>query len=317
MMNEKYKYLAISIIIILVLSALVTAVLYNGEMQNIPGDNDYFEKKYSFENDMQGWKKNGTDLDNPPINWSINRSNEMSTNGYYSVRFYLENYNDAGKIWIEKTFDVEPNSIYEVKISYKFATADFGDVNLFNIINTVLGDSFDGRDNLNYEGDTGHHSDARDFVWLDKEYDYVVETDENAQIYINIGVWGSWETTRTYYLDELNISLEKLEPIDEYPDISGVWNLKNYNWKGNLTSEENVTIVQDGGDVEIQFELGMNTQGMIIKNNIDNPYKNTDFVIKGCDFRGLGINVIYIINESYMVTEIPLCESCNPSVFLR
>ncbi len=283
----------------------------NKEEENIP------EGFYSFESDMQGWEINGTDLDNPPINWSVERSDNMSTHGNYSVKFYLENFNDAGKIWMGKTYNVDPNAIYEVKISYNFATSDFGDLNLFNIITTALGTSFSGRDDLNYEGDTGHHTEEEGFVWLDKEFEYIVETEDNGEIYINIGVWGSWETTRTYYVDGLNITIEKLESIDNYPNLSGNWTLKHYNWEGNLTMQENVTIVQDEGNIEIQFEFGLPVQGKIIKNKIEKPYKETDFIIKGIDFRGLGINVIYLINESYMITEIPACESCNPSIFLR
>ena len=80
---------------------------------------------------------------------------------------------------------------------------------------------------------------------------------------------------------------------------------------------ENVSIVQNNGKVEIQFEIGPPVQGTIIRNNIENPYRNTTFIIKGVDFRGLGIDVVYIINESSMITEIPACETCNPSVFSR
>lgn len=306
-----------TVVVLSVISAGVVAFILNSGMTNNPKNNNLLERKYSFEEDMQGWKKNGTDLDNPPINWSVERSSEMSTDGDYSIKFYLENFNDAGKIWMEKTFDVDPNSIYEVKISYTFATADYGDVNLFKIITTVLSDEFGGKSDLNYEGDTGHHSDAQDFVWLNKEFDYIVETDESGGIYINIGVWGSHETTRTYYIDKLNITFQKLQSIDEYPDISGVWNLKHYNWEGNLTMEENVTIVQDRGNVEIQFDLGMSVQGYIIKNNIKDSNNQAEYIIKDCDFRGLGIDVIYIFNESYMITETPLSEYSNPSVFSR
>ncbi len=110
-----------------------------------------------------------------------------------------------------------------------------------------------------------------------------------------------------------NISLNK----SEYPDISGNWTLKNYNYEGKLSSEENVTINQNEGNIEIQFQPFIKVQGTIIKNNIEYPYKESEFIIKGCDFKGLGIDVIYIVNESYMITEMPACEQCIPSVFTR
>jgi hypothetical protein len=302
---------------IFVIGILITSIAFSGCIESNGDDNSDLNDFYSFEKSMQGWEKNGTDLDNPPIHWDVNRSDEMASDKDYSIKFYLENFNDAGKIWMEKYFDVQSDSLYQVNVSFKFATADFGDLNLFNLITTVQGTPFNGREDLNYEGDTGHHTESQDFVWLDKSFEYIVQTDSDGQIYINIGVWGSWETTRTYYVDELNISFEKLEEIQNYPNISGEWTLKHYNFEGNLTSEENVTINQVVGEVEILFSLGLPVTGKIIKNNIENPEHQTDFIIRGIDFRGLGIDVIYIINESLMYTELPLCETCNPSVFSR
>jgi hypothetical protein len=272
---------------------------------------------YSFEEDMQGWRANGTDLDSPAVNWSVGRSSEMSTEGNYSVKLYLENLNDAAKIWMEKIYDVDADSLYDVTISYQFATADFGDFNLFNLITTVLGSDFSGRDDLNYEGDTGNHMQTEDFVWLEKHFEYVVETDDAGEIYVNIGVWGSWETTRTYYVDNLNVSIEKLDTVDEYPDISGEWIVTHYNWQGNMTLKENVTIVQNQSAVMLQFDFGVEVLGHIVANTLETPDHDTQFLIKGVDFRGLGINVIYIVNESYMITELPACESCRPSIFIR
>ena len=86
--------------------------------------------KFSFEHDMEGWIINGTDLDNPPVEWSIERSQDIASNGETAVRLYLNNMNDAGKIWIELPFDVEPHRAYEVHLEYDLASADWGDVNL-------------------------------------------------------------------------------------------------------------------------------------------------------------------------------------------
>ena len=77
---------------------------------------------YSFENDMQGWSTSGADLNLDE--WSITRSQEMATDGLTAVRFDLANNNDRGKIWIEKPFLVEPNRLYEVNVSYSFASED-------------------------------------------------------------------------------------------------------------------------------------------------------------------------------------------------
>ena len=303
-------------IMLICVSIVVCVSVFSGCIENNDGV-DFLANLYSFENDMQGWKQNGTDLDNPPINWSVERSSDRATDGNYSIKLFLSNLNDAGKIWMEKYFDVTPLALYSVNVSYRFATADFGDFNLFQLITTVCGDGFSGMDDLNYEGDTGHHLETEGFIWVDKSFDYIVEIDAQGQIYVNIGVWGTWETDRTYYVDEVNITIERVETLAAYPDVSGVWMVQHFNFMGNMTAEENVTVIQDNSSVEFQFQVDGSVQGWIVRNTISNPEFDTEFIIKGVDFRGLGINVIYIVNESSMITELPMCETCNPSVFSR
>lgn len=317
-MKRNVKFAILIAAILIGTSIIATAVWMNTEPKPKQKINSYpIQSGYSFESGMQNWTTNGTDLWDPPINWSVERSTERAVDGSYSMKFYLENFNDAGKIWMEKRFSVEPNTQYQVHISYQFATADFGDLNLFHLITTVLGHNFSGREDLYYTGDTGHHTDADGFVWLNKSFESVVETDESGLLYINLGVWGSWETTRTYYIDAVNISIEKLPAVEEYPNLSGIWKLKHYNWEGNLTLAENITIIQNESILELQFELGLPVAGTIIKNTIKNPFRDTELIIHCEDFRGLGIDTIYVINETKMITELPVCETCNPSIFTR
>jgi hypothetical protein len=298
-------------------SVVVAATLLSGCMES--GDTSKYTVHwwYSFEEEMQGWQANGTDLKDPPVNWSVTRSNEQAYEGEYSLKLYLENVNDAGKIWMERTFAVDPSALYDVTLSYKFATADFGDVNLFNLITTVRGDGFSSRDDLSYEGDTGHHTEAEGFVWLDNTFEYLVETDSKGEIYVNIGVWGSWETTRTYYVDVVNLSVEKLQGVNALPNLAGKWIVQHYNFEGTQTSRENVTIFQDADTVEFQFDVGLPQSGTIARNTLANPEHQTEFFITGIDFHGLDISVIYVLDETSMITEMPSCESCNPSVFSR
>lgn len=314
-MNRSKKLVKTMPVIVSVV-AVFAAAIFAGCIQDNGNTNDikeYYE--YSFEEGLNDWNPDGTDLDDPPINWSVEKTDNISYSGNSSVKLYLENFNDAGKIWMEKIFNVKKNTIYEVSVEYKFGTTDWGEFNLFNIITTISADMVTKRDDLVYREDTGHHTDTEDLVWLDKSYDSIVETDSDGIIYINIGVWGNWETTRTYYVDDVNISIIELDPIDEYPDLSGNWTLKNYDFMGNLTSEKNVTINQEDGEVTIEFEMGIPCTGTIVKNTMDNSFVDTDFIIKGCDFGGLGIDTIYIINETSMKTEMPTCETCNPSIF--
>ncbi|MFP3909906.1 MAG: hypothetical protein ACLFVX_08605 [Archaeoglobaceae archaeon] len=167
---------------------------------------------YSFEEDMQGWISDGTDLDNPPVNWSVERSQELAYEGNSSIMLYLDNMNDAGKIWMEREFDVSPDTLYNVSVSYMFATGDFGDVNLFTIITGVSPVSPEEAGDLAFQEDTGHHLDEQGFVWLEKDYNFDVQSSSNGKLYVSIGVWGTWETPRIYFVDDVEV---KFTPVEQ------------------------------------------------------------------------------------------------------
>lgn len=315
-MKKVTQYVIIAVVLVCSVGLVSAGILLTLNQPN--PDQKQWKYEYSFEDGLEGWTPDGTDLDDPPINWSIAPSDEQAFDGNSSLKLYLENFNDAGKIWVERIFDVKASSSYHVQVSFTFGTFDFGDFNLFNIITSVLNHELTNRDELMYQGDTGHHSEEEGLVWLEKTYDFYIDTDENGELYINLGVWGSWETTRTYFIDDVVITITEQEPIAEYPTLTGGWTLQHYNWEGNLTKEENVTITQDNGSVTFSYDKGLFTcTGQIIQASDDHSEHDTEFVIVGCDVRGIGVNVIYLRSEQELITETPLCETCNPSVFIR
>jgi hypothetical protein len=297
---------AISLLLFVGLSGCV-----NGPPKNVQSH------LFTFEDSMEGWTNDGTDLSDPPINWSVVRSDELASEGNYSVKLYLNNLNDAGKIWMEKLFNVSSDTQYEVTVSYTFATSDFGDFNLFTLITGVSTTSPETVDDIIFQGNTGHHqNETQDFIWTEKQFTFTVQTDQKGEVYVYIGVWGTWETARTYYVDEVNVSFAKISS-DDLPEIEGQWVLRYYDWAGNLTKTEHVTIERNDFNVQFLSDSSILCEGTLLKNNLPMPYNHTDYVLKNCDFGGLGINLIYVYNSSYMKTELPLCENCNPAIFTR
>ncbi len=162
---------------------------------------------FSFENDMEGWSSNGTDLDNPPVEWSIERTQKMAKDGTISLAFYLDNLNDQGKIWVEQSFVVKPDCLYYVSVEYTFASADFGEINLWQIITGVTKEQPVCRDNLIYQENTSNNSKTDvGFRWLEKDYDFIIQSDSGGRLWVTIGIWGTWETPRTYYIDNVQIT---------------------------------------------------------------------------------------------------------------
>lgn len=165
---------------------------------------------FSFEEGMDGWKAVGTDLDNPPVEWSITRTQKMAKDGKTSLMLNLDNMNDMGKIWIQKEISVKPNCPYKVQVKYAFASADYGDMNLWTIITGVSAEP--PINNLIYQDTTGAGSEmGSGFKWLSKSYSFDVISNPDGKLYVSIGVWGTWETKRTYYLDSIEITYREIQ----------------------------------------------------------------------------------------------------------
>jgi hypothetical protein len=170
-----------------------------------PGGIVRFES--SFEAGLDGFVADGTDLDDPPIEWSIARTDERADDGEWSVRLELENLNDAGKIWIERPFDLEAGVAYDVEVSYAFGTSDFGDVNIWTIIAGIGPQDPESVDDLTFQGSTATGNDEDvGIVWLENVFTSTATASAEGELWVSIGVWGTSEFPRTYYLDDVEIA---------------------------------------------------------------------------------------------------------------
>jgi hypothetical protein len=164
--------------------------------------------RFSFENGLEGWVPKATDLNDPPIFWAIEPSQDRASEGSQSLKFELSNLNDAGKIWIERAFPVRPNQRHRVNVQFSFATADWGDLNHFTIIAGVRTQPAETRADLTYQDHTGNGEQTDvGYKWLKKSYDFNVVSGANGALFVDVGVWGTWETYRAYYVDSLWITI--------------------------------------------------------------------------------------------------------------
>jgi hypothetical protein len=85
-----------------------------------------------------------------------------------------------------------------------------GDVNLFKIITGISYNSPSNVDDLTFQGNTGHDRERVGFVWLNKSYHFTTYSENNDSLYISIGIWGTWETLRIYFIDDLTITLKTM-----------------------------------------------------------------------------------------------------------
>jgi len=207
---------------------------------------------YSFENTYSGWDTVGIDLQlgDTTIVWSIHPSDERAVDSSYSLRYYMENYNDAGKIWIQKPFSVEQQSDYIVNIDYKFASRDFGMANLWTIITGIHLSPPDSAYELIFQGHTGNGFNFdTGYVWLDKNYEFCINSDTSNNLWLVIGIWGNWEVGRTYYIDSLFIQIQKGNPNS----VADYKRFFNYDLQQNYPNPFNSTTIINYQIPELSF----------------------------------------------------------------
>ena len=163
------------VVSILILTVLITAPI--SEVVAPCHATQEISDFYSFENDLEGWSINGTDLHLDE--WDITRTQDMASDGTTAVKLDLTNNNDQGKIWIERPFPVEPNRLYEVSVSYLFASAD-GPFANFDIMTGVLKQRPTTRNDLTatFRESADRHKNKQGYRWLDKHYESVASSGE-------------------------------------------------------------------------------------------------------------------------------------------
>jgi hypothetical protein len=190
---------------------------------------------FSFEQDFEGWAANGLDLQagsGATIPWSITRSQDMAKDGLWSVRLFIDNINDAGKIWIQRPFTMQPNQTYQVKLGYFFAPIDS---QAFSnpIIAGASTQPPATRDDLVpfFEDRTSLGRNTGANRWARHEYEFTAQADGVGSLYVFIGVWATFEVGYVYYLDAVRTTFTMRqtgapEPIIESVNFNGTKKLR-------------------------------------------------------------------------------------------
>jgi len=169
--------------------------------------------RFSFESGLEGWAVSATDtlVGGSGIPWWVRPSTSQAFEGSNALEFYMANFTDAAKIWIVRSITVSPNRPYRVTINYALGTRDYGTANLFSLITGVtaieprtaadLANTF-----LRDATGNGASSDVG-YRWIDKRVELDVTANAEGRLYVVVGVWGTWETARTYYVDTLRVQV--------------------------------------------------------------------------------------------------------------
>lgn len=157
---------------------------------------------YSFENNSEGWTANATDLG--PADWFISRNGEFWVDGAISLKLDLNNTSGKGKVWITRAFDVVPGNKYRVSLDYAFSSRNSAD---FQLIAGVFRSPPQSGDDLSsaFQDDTTTLSP----LWVHKSYDFTIKSKKSSTVYVVIGVMGTKQTHREYFIDSVCVTFMK------------------------------------------------------------------------------------------------------------
>ncbi len=159
---------------------------------------------FSFEASLQGWSAQGLDLvdGNADEPWIIRPTFDRGFDGPGCAKLFLDNGNGTGKIWLERTFLLEPGRRYRAHLEMALGTQD-GTANAFRLIAGFLPAPPRTDDALGgvASADTSTGG-ATGFAWVGKSSDAEVSGPAVTAV---IGVWGTSASARTYYLDAVTV----------------------------------------------------------------------------------------------------------------
>lgn len=169
----------------------------------------------SFENGLAGFTVDTDDLGDPPVTWSVDRTTDVANDGQASVAISIDNVNDQAKVWIEREVTgLAPNTTYAVDVLFDFGTSDWGTVNLWTLYADVDADDQDTWSDFDdaFTTDTGNGADEDvGVVWREEAASLFADTDGEGRLHLAIGVWGTFEVNRTYFIDDVAVRVS--DPI--------------------------------------------------------------------------------------------------------
>lgn len=188
---------------------------------------------YGFESGtLEGWTADATDQGQCP--WHITPSTKLRYAGTWSLEYYMNNFNDATKIWIERAYDVQAGRRYDVSLTWKLATKD-APVGACPIIAYVGSRDPETHDDefqvIGYSIGDG----SGNWTWLSESYlrtgvlPGAGSGTGQGKLWVAIGMWGTFEVSFTWYVDNVTVEItESAPPVSlgqarQAPDSSRVF----------------------------------------------------------------------------------------------
>src|SRR5205823_5683164 len=126
--------------------------------------------------------------------------------GAWSARIFLDNRSDAGKVWLARTYPLVPLRAYDVHVEFALGTADAGPIGAFRVLaGAAPSVPANGDEAVALARDDTGNGGETEVAWRLRSYDSVAAAGPSGELTAVVGVWGTFEAQRTYYLDSLAI----------------------------------------------------------------------------------------------------------------
>ncbi|HUT16830.1 MAG TPA: hypothetical protein VMW84_00850 [Acidobacteriota bacterium] len=167
---------------------------------------DDFEQNVG-EGELGEWFINGhvpQDPNNPghTVQWHIRRVSNISRSAMHSMELFIDGKQDDGTIWLERKINVKNNAQIRVSVSFWL----YSEEESFNTIAAVA--AYAGTAKPKVEDDfaiVGFANEAAD--WKNYAYTAKLNTDQNVEAWVAVGITVRWETYVTYYIDDVRIEI--------------------------------------------------------------------------------------------------------------
>ena len=170
---------------------------------------------YSFEGSLQGWRAGAVDVapSATPDGWSIAATSDAAFEGAWSARFFLDNRGGRAKVFLSRPYALKPFQAYDVHLEFALGTSDGDPAAAFRVLAGAAQFPPANGDAAIFlaQDDTGSAGTTR-LSWVPKSYDAFATTGPSGEMSAVVGIWGTSEATRTYYLDALAVVFTERRP---------------------------------------------------------------------------------------------------------
>jgi hypothetical protein len=194
------------------------------------GPRDPGEAVFSFETGLEGWRADSADFCEgdpvtgvcPPEGAFAPTDVEVATgpaaDGSRAVRLLAENATDAVKLWIERPFEVPDPGRYEVLATWRLGTAD-DEIGAWTSIGAATDDDPSAAvgpdDPPDRVGDllrlgSTVSTEPGTVGFIPESFVEEVEVGADRELWVSVGVWGTFEVTREYFLDLVTVEIRPL-----------------------------------------------------------------------------------------------------------